>query len=55
MNLVLKMYSHLYWFFFFNIWIGNESEDRIPADLVRICQLGWVGYRAAIGILQTHK
>ena len=33
------------------IWIRNESENRVPPDLVRICQLGRVRYKAAIGIL----
>ena len=37
---------------FFCIWIGNESEDHVPPDLVRIRQSGRVGYGAAIGILQ---
>ena len=26
--------------FYFCIWIGNESEDRIPLDLVQIRQSG---------------
>ena len=38
--------------FFFCIWIGNESEDRVSPDLVRICKLVQVVYRAAISILQ---
>ena len=29
--------------FFFLIWIGNESEDRVPPYLVRIRQSGRVG------------
>ena len=32
----------LNFFFFFCIWIGNESEDRVPLDLVRIHQSGQV-------------
>ena len=43
MRLLLKMYSHLYLiFFFFCIWIGNESEERVPPNLVRIRQSGRV-------------
>ena len=38
-------------FFFFCIWIGNESEDRIFPDLVLIRQSGRVGYGATIGFL----
>ena len=34
--------------FFFCIWIGNESEHRVPLVLVRIHQSGQVGYGAAI-------
>ena len=34
--------------FFFCIWIGNESEDRISLDVVRIRQSGPVGYGATI-------
>ena len=37
--------------FFFCIWIGNESENRVPPDLVRIFQSSQVGYKAAIGFL----
>ena len=37
--------------FFFCIWIGNESEYRVPANLVQIRQSGRVGYGAAIRIL----
>ena len=38
-------------FFFFRIWIGNESEDRVSPDIVWICQSGrvWVGYRVRSG------
>ena len=54
MRLVLKMYSHCIelLLLFFCIWTRNESEDVIPSDLVRICQLGRVGYSTTIGILQ---
>ena len=42
-------------FFFFCIWIGNESEDHVPPNLVRILQSGRVesGTRVAIENLQT--
>ena len=36
---------------FFCIWIGNESEDRVPPNLLRILQSGLVGNGPAIGIL----
>ena len=35
--------------------VGNESEDRVSPDLVRICQLGGVGYGATIGFLQRVR
>ena len=41
-------------FFFFCIWIGNEIEDRVSLDLVRIRQSGLVGYGAAIRSLQVE-
>ena len=44
----------LNFFFFFCIWIGNESEDRVAPYLVRIRQSGQVGYGATIGILQLN-
>ena len=45
----------LNFFFFFCIWIGNESEDRVPLDPVRIRQSGWVRYGAAIEILHQQQ
>ena len=42
----------LIFFFFFGIWIGNESEDRVSPYLVRIRQSGQGGYGAAIKFLQ---
>ena len=41
-------------FFFFCIWIGNESEDRISPYLVQIHQSSRVRYRATIGILYVN-
>ena len=52
-NVYLRKCTHICIdFFFFGIWIGNESEDLVPPDLVRIRQSSRVGYEAAIGFLQ---
>ena len=51
MGLVLKTYSNLYCNFFFCIGIGNESEDDVSPDLVRILQSDQVRYGATIGFL----
>ena len=45
----------LNFFFFFCIWIRNESEDRVPTNLVQIRQSDQVRYRAAFGSIQSNR